>query len=232
MPTFTCRYCKKDYPFEAPELDIELPPMFKSPTVCNSCADMLDRKRQESIIQERLEKWRSTCPVIYEDTDPNHIGMPAPPKLNQILQWKYGPKGLLVFGDTRKGKTRAVWLLIKRLMVDEGRKVEGMTCGEFARRCAKAYQTDVAYDWIDHLIAVDVLFIDDLGKSKMTERVVADLFEIFEQRICRKLPTIFTTNFVGSTLAEKMSHHGDAATYQHEPFIARLREFCELVSFG
>lgn len=232
MPTYTCRACNQEFPFEPVEQSTLEMLTFKSPTICLPCYEkrLKERLRQETI--NRLARWSTLCPPLYRDTNLTHPAMPAPAKLAKILGWQYGPKGLLVHGSSRKCKTRCVWLLIHRLMVTDGLPVIGMTCGEFSRQCADAHGRggEYAMDWIERLMHIPVLFIDDLGKSKMTERVIADLFEIFEHRCNHKLPTLFTTNFVGQTLAEKLTHHGDEASYQHTPFIARLREFCEAVS--
>jgi DNA replication protein DnaC len=219
-----CRECNQPIEYAAP---VECLGRQFIPTVCGGC----HAKREESNLAAarllRVKAFERTCPPIYQDTDPSHPGMPPAAKLQRIFDWQYGPKGLLLHGDTRKGKTRCMWLLLKRLIIEEGREVEAITCGQFAKDCAQYYRRDYECPWMERLVEADVLFIDDLGKSKMTQRVAADLFEIFEQRCAWKRPTFFTTNFVGNTLKEKLAAQTDSQQHDHEPFIARIREFCE-----
>ena len=191
------------------------------PTICEKCAAAQPATGVEA---DRTKAFQELCPPLYQDTDPNHATLAGNPKLAEVVNWKYQPKGLVIRGSTRLGKTRAAWLLIKRLML-EGRSVKAMTCGEFARQAAEN-AGDGARDWFDEMTKVDVLFVDDLGKSKLTERVESDLFDIIESRAANLKPCLFTTNFDGETLKGKMTNdRGDA-------LISRIREFCQAVNFN
>ena len=137
-----------------------------------------------------------------------------------------GKKGLIVHGPTRKGKTRMVWLLIKRLLA-EGATVSAFTSGEFARKTAEAYSEGGSSprEWFKSVTSSDYLFIDDLGKCKLTERVESELFDVVEHVTSRSGKLLVTCNAVGDELASRMS------TDRGPAIVSRLREFCESVSF-
>ena len=77
--------------------------------------------------------------------------------------------------------------------------------------------------WVERLAKATVLFFDDLGKFKNTERVESELFGLIEERCAWHRPTIITTNTNGAGLAGRMT--ADRAT----PLVRRLREYCQTV---
>jgi DNA replication protein DnaC len=132
---------------------------------------------------------------------------------------------LCFFGPTRAGKTRAAWLLLKQLHFS-GYTVRAMTATAFADAVALEYSQsmDNASRLIHNLYSCDVLFIDDFGKCKMTDRVETALFDVIDQRTSSLKPIILTTNFNGETLLQKLS--ADKGL----PIVARIREFCAPIS--
>jgi DNA replication protein DnaC len=69
------------------------------------------------------------------------------------------------------------------------------------------------------MTSVPVLFLDDLGKEKMTDRMASVLFALIDQRTQKKLPTIITTNLTGDTLLERFHDKEIGAA-----FVARLKD--------
>jgi hypothetical protein len=223
--TFTCRSCGKDRPYDR---SLMLDGTLK-PTICSSCiikACDADKREREAA---RHAAFLTLCPDIYQRTDPDRPGFPKA-KLARIMAWQYGPRGIAAHGETRRCKSRCLWLLIQRLIM-EGRSVAAMTGGQLGRSCAEALSEGGAAprDWFDHLATIDVLFIDDLDKAKFTDRVLAELFDIIETRVAHELPILITTNATGDTLTDKMKTEG--AGFAAEPLIARIREFCDPISF-
>lgn len=219
--TFTCKFCHKTFEFGDP---IEGFPFRLTPTVCDPCDDTVRRQLASEIETQRIAEW-SYLAGIYRDTDRNHPSMPSASKQQRIASWKFGPLGLILHGVPRTGKTRCAWLLIKRLMI-EGRSVETSTSIALADHLSAMWEAgpEQAAWYKDRLTSADVLFVDDLGKCKMTERVEADMFDVFDRRFSRGLPVIVTTNFVGDVLTRKFSPDRGPA------FVARLREFCDAIS--
>ena len=218
--TTNCKICQSPFQFEPIEgLSFKL-----TPTVCDACARRRQESEEASQMEALMADFESICPMLYQDTDPNHPGMPEPSKLTHMLNWKYGPRGLVVRGKTRRGKTRSVWLLMKKMTL-ENRSVYALTSNEFATECADAHGGGYAGAWMIELVEADIVFIDDLGKSKLTERVEASLFELIERRTRDLKPIIFTTNFTtGNELLATMS------TDRGPAIVSRIREFCDSVT--
>lgn len=192
---------------------------------CSQCYDAMEVEREKQRKAKRIEIWKKMCPLIYQETDPDHHNMPKKELLSRIIGWQYGPKGMLIRGPTGCGKTRSVWLLLRRLIMEE-RSVVAMSSNQFARECARMAMVgpEESIPWFNRLTRVSLLVIDDFGKAKNTERFEADLFEVIDVRFCNHRPVILTTNMAGDDVAEAMSL--DRGT----PLIRRLLEFCEDVA--
>lgn len=187
----------------------------------DNCPVCQTRNSNQAWFKQRLLEWDQVCPPLYKLTDPKRLPQD---KLVQVLNWDFGPQGLILHGTTGTGKTRAATLLLKQLFLS-GRSVELFYRMDFAHQCAKKFGDYEGEDWIDSLVKKDVVFIDDLGKFPLTERVEAELFGLIESRLLSLKPMIITTNFVGGALEAKMTAD------RGEPLVRRLREFCESVAF-
>lgn len=185
-------------------------------------------QRQESLKLEREAKYDSICPKWPEPTDIDRI--PAPRKsVERVLSWRYNSKGLLLIGDTGSGKTRTVWLLLRRLMVDELRDVMAIKSTALAQRLGEAAGNSMS----DHsallrrLCQAQILFIDDLGKQRFTDRHDSDIFTVIDERTENGRPTIITTRYDGEALAGRFF---DAMTGRD--VVRRIREFTQGVVFS
>lgn len=180
---------------------------------CSSCAHI-----------RRADLFTHICPSLYQKTDVARL--PAS-QLSQAMAWKYGPKGLILLGETGTGKSRVAWMLLKRIIVEDRpeRQFEWFDCISFGHSIAKHYRDEDAEVWLERIAKTPILFFDDLGKLKLTERAETELFGIVEKRCADQLPIIVTTNDTGDSLAARMTDNRGPA------MIRRLREFCEPIQF-
>jgi len=202
---------------------------------CVAKARELERLAEEKRAHaERMEEWKGVCPSLCLATDPAKLpfALQYPDKFAQAMAWEYGPTGLGFFGSTGGGKTRAMYLLIRSLFLS-GRSVEAMTHPEFSatavRLAVEGYKGEQSR-WMRDLKRADILFIDDLGKSRFT---TADgsakhgeeaLWDVCEHRWQQQKPFFFTCNKRnGDELAASMSED------KGQPFLRRLREFCKII---
>lgn len=192
------------------------------------------QEREAEMRGARMVQWREVCPPLYLDTDPAKLpfALQYPEKFSQAMSWNYGPTGLGFFGNTGGGKTRAMYLLLRSLYIS-GRSVEAMTHPEFSatavRLAVEGYKGEQSR-WMRDLKHADILFIDDLGKSRFT---TADgsakhgeeaLWDVCEHRWQQRKPFFFTCNKRnGDELAASMSDD------KGQPFLRRLREFCKII---
>lgn len=205
METVVCSKCgaERQQPGRAGRYGIE---------VCKSCNAILGN-----------ELFSKLCPPLFRKTDVSRL--PAG-QYEQAMQWKMGPTGLILRGQTGCGKTRIAWQLLKKLVdVDGVRGVMAFSCVSFSNELNKGYKEGNAEDWIESVWKAPLVFFDDLGKLKFTERVEAELFGVIDYRVSHELPIIATTNDTGDSLANRMSDDRGPA------LVRRLREFCEVISF-
>lgn len=182
-----------------------------------------EKLEHERRMQKRLETFEALCRPIYRSSDLNLLSMPDEVKAT-VISWQYGPKGLMLYGPTGAGKTRLMWMLVRRLVVDEGRQVAVESCQEFGLRASDAAANGQSIPFIKQLSEAEVLFFDDFGKFKLTERVEEALFAVIEGRYANQLPVLITTNYTGKTFAERFS------PTIGQPILRRLNDMCTTIN--
>ena len=207
----------------------------------DSCWNGRLKKQKQTEETDRLMQrgmdFRLLCPPQYLDSKV-WIETPAANKLRhqaikKSLAWQYGPMGLIMHGKTSgTGKTTTAWLICEREFM-AGRLIVAMTHKELADKAtwmAKELTLETKR-WAETLRSCDLLFIDDLGKSRF-KSVTGEgraseefLFDVVDDRIKNKVPTIITVNMTGTETAKAMS--GDKGAY----FIRRMREFFLSIPF-
>jgi len=220
-----CKTCSQ--PFQLP-FQVRLVHLV---TRCPACCDKetaAEMKRMlarvgRTTAEAKTAAWKQLCPGEYQNTDKYRL--PYPSKLDLVLRWQFGPRGLLLHGPTGKGKSRCAWLLLKREH-EAGRKIVALDSMLGFQYAAKFSESPAAVEaWISKLATVDLLFLDDVFKVKLTDSVEAALFAVVSQRTERQKPIIAAMNDTGRTLIERMSPD------RGEPFVRRLREYCETIAF-
>jgi DNA replication protein DnaC len=203
------------------------------PMLCPSCdeKDQAERRAhldaqqaalREKARQNRIQAIRGEIPPHYLETDLEHATMKRA-RIQEILAWEFGPKGILAHGQTGGGKSRACYKLVERLAA-EGRNVLIFPPAEFGRAVARSYREKREDLFVDTCQAADLVFFDDLGKEKITARVQEHLFALIEWRIAYRKPTMITTNFVGDALVKRFEDVETAI-----PLVERFRNHFQVV---
>lgn len=206
--TINCRTCNKSWQQESRSAFAG-----NYSSECSDCARI-----------RRTEKFTKACPPLYQSTD---VGRLPQRQLGLALAWQYGPRGLILLGETGVGKTRVAWTLLRRVLIEDKKEHTFMWFDAiaFGHKIALHYRSEDAEAWLDRVATIPLLFFDDLGKLKLTERAEVELFGVIEGRCAAGLPLIVTTNDTGDSLAARMTDNRGPA------MIRRLREFCEPIQF-
>lgn len=222
--TITCKECGK--PFELP-----FPTKLASlVTKCPECCDRQIAAQTKASVAacgirsgDRQADWKRFCPPAFLETAAHRL--PSPSKLQEVLKWQYGRSGLLLHGETGRGKSRCAWELIKREFM-AGRRIETLNCFSGIKYGSLfAENAKVPYEWVSDVSKADLVFLDDVWKSKLTDSFEQAVFAIINNRVENLLPIIATTNDTGETLANRMGEDRAA------PMVRRLRENCKSIEF-
>lgn len=219
-----CRRCGNPFETEMLRSEVATLPMRCYCDACFSVAlDEFRREEREQEARRRRSQWLSgPGREAFRDTKPETL--PKPELFAKVTGWKCGPRGLVLYGPSGRGKSRCLWALLERLFVFDLRGIEFVRASSLARTVSDPLRETEGL--LRHLCAVEVLAIDDLGKDLSTERWEAALTELLDIRSIAGRPVLITTNHVGDKLMDRFRdrHTGEA-------IVRRLREFCEPVSF-
>lgn len=170
-------------------------------------------------------------PPIYQNTDIDKLPQINRQKIDEILQWKYNPKGIFIWGDSGSGKTRTLLKLIKMLV--EGTLlgigssyISSNASGDLKAKFEDCYNKRKQGEFFNWNANASLLYIDDFGKGKFTEAYEGFIFNLIEHRTSHQLPTFISTNLAGEALKAKFS-----SEEVFIPFARRIREFFKTYKF-
>lgn len=159
----------------------------------------------------RLRSWEAACPKRYRSATVARL-YPQQDPGGVVSGWLASASPLLVLhGPPRRGKTHAAWAVAGQAHA-AGAWVAG---GRLAELLWLLRPSDADPGRPDRtraaLAAADLAVIDDLGREKTTETVVAHVWDMLETRLSGGLRTIVTTNL---TLDQILDRYGDPVLYR------------------
>lgn len=168
-------------------------------------------------------EWNRICPKTFLEFDVDRFP-PGRDKFSELMSVNLSKEGALLFGDTRRGKTRGATQMLKKA------HYSGFVCSwvdsdTFASECVAALRGDTERHFYKDMLSPQILLLDDLGKSKLTQRVTEGFFQVIDKRSRALKTTIITTNETGESLANRCEDKELA-----EAAIRRLKEFCRIVN--
>jgi DNA replication protein DnaC len=187
--------------------------------------------KRKALRDAAISLWKYHCPLDMVETDwkdPRIVAHAA--KHARILGWQNNPLGILASGPTGRGKSRAMWALMRRL-AEEGYDIRYFTGASFFA----ALQNEIRFGredvlgYITTLAERQIVFIDDFGQ----EAILASkqdwcegwFFQFVAVRLGNRLPLFTTTNLGMNEIAAEM------AANRANPFVRRLFEGSEVIKF-
>lgn len=181
---------------------------------------------------DAVKRWETACPEALKVTDWSNPALERnAPQIARVLGYKLGAKGILASGPTGRGKSRAMWALMRRLGCEDGVDVRYWTASDWfsALQDNIRYGRDNARGWVETVAARHVVFIDDLGQEAIqtnkTEWAQGWFFRFLDIRVGAGLPLFVTTNLNASEMSER------GGNVRGDPLVRRVLDLCEPVKF-
>jgi DNA replication protein DnaC len=220
--TKSCTECQRPF---AIDLDVFSEFLAAIVKVCPECSERhaVEDQRAQVIraASTRNAAWEKLCPF----TNTTRDRLPFLEKLTEVMGWKFCGHGLILHGPTGGGKSRCAWLLMER----EFKAGKSVSClgAKAAIEYASTYSQSASdvEKWMNLHSGVDILLLDDVFKSKLTDSFEMAVFTIVTLRTERNRPIILTSNDTPTSLMSRMSPDRAA------PLMRRLVEHCHVVSF-
>lgn len=127
---------------------------------------------------------------------------------------------LYLYGYAGLGKTHLA-LAMARCVLDRGFNVIYVSAQNAFERVEKE-RFGAEGNTLDTFLETDLLILDDLGTEFLSPYVSSCLYNLINTRVCRSLPTIYTTNITKDT---------DLQRRYPEKIVSRLLGSCELLYF-
>jgi hypothetical protein len=217
-----CRVCGQPLPDQEPL--ILFGRTFKiRPTVCARCEEDFKEPSEPT-------RWERICPDEYQRTDVNRLKDELGHRgydttwLEPALAWQYGPRGLLVAGPTGAGKSRIMWMLLRRLIDREQRSFAWLNAVRFRSGLQAAARDGATDSFVLRLAGVQVFYWDDLGQTHLTGAASEMLLHIVEERTAGRRPILATTQYS----AEQLEVQFERAE-MGQAIRRRLNEFCSVL---
>ncbi len=177
------------------------------PRVCRVCAEKVDaekayKKAVRNVRKTLAERWLDICvDDEYQRADAKLL--PRPEKWREASAWKFGPKGLVLCGPSRQGKSMTLYLLGKREHF-AGRDVVAVSDYRFGHQCTEAWREFRGEKWVRRHCECELLLLDDMGKMPLTDRTLGELSCVIEERTANGRPMLITTEYYGEDLVIRL----------------------------
>jgi chromosomal replication initiation ATPase DnaA len=149
---------------------------------------------------------------------------------DRVMEWD-GKRSILCKGKSGLGKSRALYSLIRREHIEQGRGFVALDERTVLSRISDARSEHRLTELGDRWCAADILLIDDLDKVRFSGGVIAEtclttVFGVLKDRMARKRPTMLAMNArVGDVFAP-------AGEVVSESISRRIRDDWMVVPFG
>lgn len=231
--TTICSLCGKSMehtaPDDMPEFQQKWAHKLAGCVVHKACRD--NRWKNKPIARSSLDElWETKQPKRYSDTI---IGkLPNKEAVAKVMAWAWNGNGLTLQGPTGHGKTRSLYLLLKREFFI-GREIDCLTHSEFFAYIQRNWneQQNMIQRKIKFWKSCDIFALDDLGQAKHSNGQGATtlpediLWEILETRWNDRLPVFITTQVCISDL------HRVLPAERANALVRRIQEFCPIIMF-
>lgn len=127
--------------------------------------------------------------------------------------------GLFLHGPSSTGKSHLAYSIGKKVIRDKNAQVLIMPTNRMIRELKPNNPQDEREEREQTLFSVDLLILDDIGRSRTTDWVTEKLLDVVDERYLEMKPTVFTSNY---SLDELAAFESDSPGWV--PMTERIRE--------
>jgi DNA replication protein DnaC len=184
------------------------------------------RRAEERRQARRVARWEAIAEGRRRLVETDRARLPNVEAFNAVCSWQCCGDGLVLTGDTGRGKSRAMLALARRLILDEGRVVRWVSDDEFGPSAVRAARDGEEIEFVRDYVGADVVMWDDMGKLRITPAVESLAFSVVARCGDAAVPMIISTQFSLDRLAERFREPETGVALAR-----RLAEFCSEVRF-
>lgn len=195
-------------------------------TSCDECrAKALEKQR----IDDARAYWEELCPANYRKTELTH---PDFPKAQYESTRGYaGKESLLLYGPSRKGKTRLAMVILKRCLVHHNMRVGVMWEEDIDQAKTSFDRKALMQKWGRY----DLLLMDDaLLTSARDDRTTAFLKNLIDYRMRHERHMIITSQVGAADYKASGGFKGELKKQDEariDALLERVRETCKVIPF-
>lgn len=182
-------------------------------------------ERRRKIIQRRFQN--AEVPKRFEDKGFEDFDQSDNPEAYETC-YRYAEhwpnqldtgNGLFLYGPSSTGKSHLAYSTGKKVIRDGNAEVLIMPTSRMIRELKPNNPQDEREEREQTLFTVDLLIIDDIGRSRTTDWVTQKLLDVVDERYLEMKPTVFTSNYSMDELANFESESPGWV-----PMVERVRE--------
>jgi chromosomal replication initiation ATPase DnaA len=170
-----------------------------SQSYCDPCLVQMRKDAQaarDARPEPHIRAWGAITPAEYRDHNPERLPSDAADSRRRAYRWSEEgvPRWLVLIGPKGLGKTRIAFQVLKRVGA-KGGAMRYVRASQLDKWSSSQFQDgSTGAQEIARCHTARWLFIDDLGKGKLTERAEAELYDLIEHRHANRMPLILTSN--------------------------------------
>lgn len=190
--------------------------------------------KESDVMFGRNGRWCGLVPLIYHKT--TRPLLPNPVAFDRVfaaVRADVSTYGLVCFGPTGQGKSRAAYLAARLAMERCGDRLTILSGRQLRDKATTLGRSGGFSEWVRETIeATDVLLVDDIGHGSASDSYLSAVLELIEEATSSFCFLILTTNYAGRQLLNHWARTAPDSKETAAAIVRRIAEFCAPVNFG
>lgn len=151
--------------------------------------------------------YKFNIPTDFREVSLERVGMICPPVAEMGNAWLKRLTSLYISGSPGSGKTFFFYALLKEIIkMKKYRWILCLTSADLDDELLKSTMNSGTFeqDVVRKYKEADILFLDDLGVERPTERAIKQYYAIIDHRFNNSLPTVCTSNLPADKIQDSL----------------------------